>query len=78
MKFNNTNVETRWNVPLEYTPSNITEYISTQYVDFKIEEVNIVEIRNKKTYRVDISKKKESKLLEFDLLGKFVKEVENL
>ena len=78
MKFNNTNVETRWNVPLEYTPSNITEYISTQYMDFKIEEVNIVEIRNKKTYRVDISKKKESKLLEFDLLGKFVKEVENL
>ncbi|MBQ1191008.1 MAG: hypothetical protein IIX43_01855 [Bacteroidales bacterium] len=78
MKFNNTNVETRWNVPLEYTPSNITEYISTQYVDFKIEEVNILEIRNKKTYRVDISKKKESKLLEFDLLGKFVKEVENL
>ena len=42
----------------------------------EIEEVNIVEIRNKKTYRVDIAKKKETKLLEFDLMGEFIREVE--
>ena len=75
MKFKNTAVETLWNVPLEYTPTDITDYIKTTYPGFKIEEVNIVEIRSKKTYRVDISKKKEQKLIEFDLLGKFLQEV---
>ena len=76
MKFKNTAVETSWNVPMEYTPSNIVDYIKANYDGFKIEEVNIVEIRNKKTYRVDLAKKKETKLLEFDLMGEFIREVE--
>ena len=76
MKFKNTAVETSWNVPMEYTPSNIVDYIKANYDGFKIEEVNIVEIRNKKTYRVDLAKKKETKLLEFDLMGEFMQEVE--
>ena len=76
MKFKNTAVETSWNVPMEYTPTNIVDYIKANYDGFKIEEVNIVEIRNKKTYRVDIAKKKETKLLEFDLMGEFMQEVE--
>lgn len=76
MKFRNTSVETAWNVPLQYTPAEITDYIKTAFEGYKIEEVNIVEIRNKKSYRVEIAKKKETKLLEFDLQGGFVQEVE--
>lgn len=76
MKFRNTSVETAWDVPLQYTPTEITDYIKTTFEGFKVEKVNIVEIRNKKTYRVDIAKKKESKKLEFDLQGNFVQEVE--
>ena len=77
MKFRNTSVETSWLIPSEYTPSNITDYIKANYEGYKTEEVNIVEIRNQKTYRVSIYKKKEFKLLEFDLQGTFVQEVED-
>ncbi len=76
MKFKNTTVETSWLVPLEYTPTNITEYIEKNYEGYKLEEVNIVEVRNKKSYRTIICKKKECRELEFDLLGNFVKEIE--
>ncbi len=75
MKFRNTTIETSWNVPLEYTPTPITDYIKSAYEGYKLDELNIVEIRNKKTYRAEIKQKKEYKTLEFDLLGTFIKEV---
>ena len=76
IKFRNTSVETYWNVPLEYTPSNITDYIKENYDGYKLTQVDIVEIRRQKSYYAQISKKKETKTLEFDLLGNFHKVVE--
>ena len=59
MKFKNTSVETAWNVPLEYTPKTIIDYIEQNYAGYKIESIDIVDVRNKKSYIATIYKKSE-------------------
>jgi hypothetical protein len=76
MKFKNTSVETAWNVPLEYTPKTITDYIAKNYAGYKIESIDIVELRNKKSYIATIYKKGEEIKLQFDLQGYFTKVME--
>jgi PBP1b-binding outer membrane lipoprotein LpoB len=76
MKFKNTSVETAWNVPLEYTPKIITDYIAQNYAGYKIESIDIVELRNKKSYIATIYKKSEEIKLQFDLQGYFTKVME--
>ena len=76
MRFENTSVETAWNVPLEYTPKTILNYIDENYKGYKIESVEIIDIRNKKSYRATISKKAEEVKLQFDLQGYFTKIME--
>ncbi len=76
MKFKNTSVETAWNVPLEYTPKTILNYIEENYNGYKIESIDIVELRNKKSYVATIYKKNEEVKLQFDLQGYFTKVLE--
>jgi hypothetical protein len=76
MKFKNTSVETAWNVPLEYTPKTIIDYIEQNYQGYKIESIDIVDVRNKKSYIATIYKKSEEVKLQFDLQGYFTKVME--
>ena len=78
LRFSNKCVETRWNVELQYTPEKIKSYVNQEYPKFKIKKVDIVDILNKKTYRVEIMKKKlfkkTEKVLNFEIDGKFIDE----
>ncbi|MBQ2397285.1 MAG: PepSY-like domain-containing protein [Bacteroidales bacterium] len=76
MKFKNTSVETAWNVPLEYTPKTILNYVKENYADYKVESIDIVELRNKKSYIATIAKRGEEIKLQFDLQGYFTKVME--
>lgn len=76
MTFKNTSVETAWNVPLEYTPKTILTYIEENYKGYKIESIDIVELRNKKSYMATLTKKDEEVKLQFDLQGFFTKVME--
>ncbi|MDD2488621.1 MAG: hypothetical protein PHD62_04070 [Bacteroidales bacterium] len=76
INYQKSGTQTQWIVPSEYIPSQITDYITTNYANSKIEEVSIADFKNKKTYHAKIlTKKKESKILEFDLNGNFISEV---
>lgn len=76
IKYEKASTQTDWIVPMEYVPSQITDYIKANYSDVKIEEVAIVDFKNKKTYNAKIlTKKKETKVLEFDLNGEFKSEI---
>jgi hypothetical protein len=76
MRFQNTSVETAWNIPMEYTPKAILEYINQNYPNYKIESIDIIELRNKKSYRAIIYKKGSEIKLQFDLQGYFTKVME--
>ncbi len=75
IKYTKAGTETHWIVPMEYVPSQITDYINQNYSGSKIKEVSIVDSRNLKTYNASIlTKKKEKKVLEFDINGIFKSE----
>ncbi|MBP1645162.1 MAG: hypothetical protein H6Q16_737 [Bacteroidetes bacterium] len=75
IKYTKASTETCWIIPFEYVPSQITEYINSTYPKSKISEVSIVDSRNVKTYNASIvTKKKERKVLEFDINGSFKSE----
>ncbi|MDD2529702.1 MAG: hypothetical protein PHN41_00545 [Bacteroidales bacterium] len=75
IKYTKAATETCWIVPMEYVPSQIPEYINKNYPNSKITEVAIVDSRNVKTYNAIIkTKKKEKKVLEFDINGVFKSE----
>ncbi len=75
IKYTKASTETCWIIPFEYVPSQITEYINSTYPKSKISEVSIVDSRNVKTYNASIvTKKKERKVLEFDINGNFKSE----
>lgn len=76
VKYQRTGTQTEWIVPMEYVPSQIIEYVDTNYPKAKIDEVAIVDYKNKKTYHADIHiNKKETKTLEFDLNGNYKSDV---
>ena len=75
IKYQRTGTETDWIVPMEYVPSQIIDYINENYPSAKINEVAIVDFKNKKTYHANITTKKESKTLEFDLGGNYKSDV---
>lgn len=79
LRFSNKGVETRWNVELKYTPAKIKTYIEETYPKYKLRKVYIVDIRNKKTYQIEVSKKflfwtRDAKILNFEIDGKFIDE----
>lgn len=75
IKYTKAGTETHWIVPMEYVPSQITDYINQNYSGSKIKKVSIVDSRNLKTYNASIlTKKKEKKVLEFDINGIFKSE----
>lgn len=76
MHFSRTGVETYWQIPLQYTPDNITKYINTEYAGYKLKDLKLSDIRNEKGYRAMIAKKKDIKYLDFDLNGNFNNKVE--
>lgn len=77
IRYQKASTETCWIVPMEYVPSQITEYIKANYPESKLDEVAIVDVKNKKSYYATVSTKKSKKVLEFDLTGVFTSEVIN-
>jgi hypothetical protein len=75
IKYQKASTETSWIVPTEYIPSQITDYVKENYSGSKLEEVAIVDVKNKKAYYATISSSKGTKVLEFDLTGVFKSEV---
>ncbi|MDR0971824.1 MAG: hypothetical protein LBM25_05525 [Bacteroidales bacterium] len=74
--YSKTGTQTSWIVPLQYVPSAITDYITKNYPSYKLQEVSISDVKNKKVYNAVIKlNKKEVKTLEFDLNGEFKSEV---
>lgn len=71
MIFTRTSTEMMYLIPMEYLPSDISDYVSANYPQFKIKEAYISDIKNKKYYRIEIAKKSEIKKLQFDLKGAF-------
>jgi len=69
---------TYWNIPLEYTPFKIKDYIKQYYDGFKIIKIDLLETNtNEKNYVVKaVKKKKETVELYFELSGAFQKKVE--
>ena len=66
-------VKTAWQIPAQYAPKAITDYLTANYSKFKTDEVLIVE-EDKATvpgkyYLVNISKKLEKHNLKFNLKG---------
>ncbi len=76
MKFTRTSTEMMYIVPMEYLPSNITDYIKAEYPEYKIKEAYITDIKNQKSYLIPISKNEEKLNLQFDLKGNFNKVVD--
>lgn len=79
LRFSNKGVESYWNVEAKYTPAAIKTYIGEKYPKYKLQKVSIVDIRNKKTYQVEIAKKslfrtRDHKILNFEIDGKFIDE----
>ncbi|NTW32316.1 MAG: hypothetical protein HGB12_06790 [Bacteroidetes bacterium] len=67
---------TEWPVPVEYTPKKINDYISLNYIGYKINEVSISDFPvDGKMYITEISKKKDCEVLYFSLKGEFKKVV---
>ena len=66
-------IETEWEIPMEYTPSKIKEYIAANYAGFKTKEVCITDKPvDGKMYQVEIcKKKKETVELIFTTAGEF-------
>ena len=76
--YGNNYTQTAWIVPVEYVPSAITDYIKGNYPSASVNEVSIVDARNRKTYQATIQPKGSSvKVLEFDVNGNFLSEVVN-
>ncbi|MBR1769905.1 MAG: hypothetical protein IJ748_05535 [Bacteroidales bacterium] len=76
MKFTRTSTEMMYVVPTQYLPSAITDYIKTEYPEYKVSKAYITDIKNQKSYLIPIAKKGETLNLQFDLRGNFNKVVE--
>ena len=66
-------VKTGWQIPIQYAPKSITDYLKANYPKFKLDELIIVE-EDKATipgkyYLVNSSMKKEKLSLKFNLKG---------
>lgn len=67
-------IETEWEIPLEYTPKAIKNYLDTAYAGYKINELEIMDYPTEgKLYLAEISKKKDCLNLFFTLSGEFQK-----
>ncbi len=67
-------IETEWEIPVEYTPKAIKNYMDTAYAGYKIRELEIMDYPvDGKLYKAEISKKKDCQNLYFTLNGEFKK-----
>jgi hypothetical protein len=71
-------LQSYWNIPLEYMPMKIKDYISQYYAGFKIIKIDMLETNaNEKSYVVKVVKKKKEFVdLYFELTGSFQKKVD--
>lgn len=76
MKFTKTATETFYVIPHEYIPTDITDYVKSNYEGYKLQQAYITDIRNVKSYEVHIAKKDDLKKLQFDLKGNFNKVID--
>lgn len=67
-------IETEWEIPVEYTPRSIKNYLDTAFAGFKIKELEIMEYPSDgKLYLAEIYKKKDYQNIYFTLTGEFKK-----
>lgn len=67
-------LNTEWDVPVEYTPQKIKNYLDTAFAGYKIKELAVMEFPSDgKLYVVEIAKKKACKKVYFALTGEFKK-----
>mgnify|MGYP003467709014 CR=1 FL=1 len=76
VKFTQTSTGMYYVIPMEYLPTDITDYIKTNYAGYKIQKAYITDIKNVKCYEVRIAKKDDVKNLQFSLTGNFNKVIE--
>ncbi len=69
---------TFWNIPAEYTPMKIKDYVNQYYTGYKITKIDMMETNaQEKSYVVTcVKKKKEVMELYFELTGSFQKKVD--
>lgn len=76
VEFTKTSTKTYYVIPLEYIPSDISDYVKTNYTDYKISKAYITNFRNSNDYEIWISQKKETIKLQFDIKGNFKKVID--
>ena len=83
MVFSNKGSETHYYVDTKYTPAAIKDTVAHLYPKFSVKEVWVRKMRGKMTYQARIArvggflfwkKEKESKMLNFEVDGKFINE----
>jgi hypothetical protein len=68
-------IETEWDIPIEYTPQAIKNYIDSAHAGFKIKELTVAEFpTDGKLYVADISKGKKTQKIYFTVKNEFKKE----
>jgi len=69
-------LNTEWEIPAEYAPQDIKDYITKNYSGYKIKEMSVTEYPvDGKLYVVEINKKKDCQALYFTLKNEFKKAV---
>jgi len=70
---------TEWNVPVEFTPKKINDYISDNYEGYKLKKISINDFPvDGKMYVAEINKKKDCEVLYFSLKSEFKKVVKEI
>lgn len=70
-------LSTKYEMPIQYIPVKITDYITKTYNGFKVGKYEMIDGQEGKLYIVSVKKKKEAKELYFSLGGDFVKDGSN-
>lgn len=69
-------LSTEWEIPTDYTPQAIKDYVNTNYAKYKLREIAVMEFPvDGKLYVIEIAKKKDCQELYFSLKNEFIKAV---
>jgi hypothetical protein len=65
-------VNTQWEIPSEYLPKKVKEYISANYAGYKTSKTRIEYKPGGEFYLVELKKKKELRVLRFSVKSEFI------